>query len=107
MALTEDGHRNKGYSLTGKDALDYYQVAEIYSRVLDKEIKYTKPSIFRFFYRMHKRGMKTGYILIMIAFYTTARLGLAKKTTSKLEELLDREPISVEQYVSDYKGCWM
>ncbi len=107
IALTEDGHRNKGYSLTGKDAIDYYQVAKIFSRVLNKEIKYTSPSIFRFFYRMHKRGMKTGYILIMIALYTTARLGLAKKTTNKLEELLGRQPISVEKYVSDYKECWL
>lgn len=107
MSLTEDGHKYKGYSLTGKKAIDYYEVAEIFSKVLNRDIEYTNPSIFRFYYRMYKRGMKAGYILVMIALYTTARLGLAKKTTNKLEELLCREPISVEQYVRDYKECWV
>lgn len=106
MSLTEDGHQNKAYSLTGKEALDYYDVAEIFSHTLKRNIKYTKPSVFRFFYRMKKRGMKTGYILVMIALYTTARIGLAKKTTEDLKKLLNKEPISFEQYVRDYRDCW-
>lgn len=106
IALVKEGHLNKAYSLTGKEALDYFQVAEIFTQILNRDITYTKPSIFRFFFRMHKRGMKSTYILVMIALYTTARLGLAKRITSELEELLGREPISMDKYVRDYKECW-
>jgi len=105
--LTEEGHMKEAYSLTGKEAMDYYQVAEAFTRVLGRKIEYTSPSIFKFYRRMRNRGMDRGYVLIMIALYITARLGLAKKTTNTLENLLDREPISVEQYVSDYKQSWL
>ena len=37
-ALTEVGHQNQAYSLTGSEALDYYQVAEIFTEVLGKPI---------------------------------------------------------------------
>ncbi|MFW6035700.1 MAG: SDR family oxidoreductase [Halothermotrichaceae bacterium] len=112
LALVEVGHQNKAYSLTGDKALNYYQVAEIFSRVLDRNIEYTKPSIFKFYRRMRKRGLESSYILVMIGLYTTARLGLAKITTDQVEKLLDRKPISLEKYVEDYQesfknNCYM
>ena len=107
IALAEQCHKNKAYSLTGKESVDYYQVSEVFSRVLDREIEYINPSILNFYSRLRKRGMDRAYILIMIALYTTAKLGLAKKTTKDLEILLGREPKSIEQYVSDYKDYWI
>ena len=46
--MTEPGHENKAYALTGNKALDYYQVAEIFTHVLGRQIVYTNPSIFKF-----------------------------------------------------------
>ncbi|MFF3024647.1 SDR family oxidoreductase [Gottfriedia sp. NPDC057948] len=101
-ALTENGHRFKSYSLTGNEAISYFEVAEILSKHLRKDIIYTNPSILTFWRKMRKKGLAREFIIVMIGIYTTAKLGLAKKITTDLEDLLGREPIKFEQFVIDY-----
>jgi uncharacterized protein YbjT (DUF2867 family) len=105
-ALTEVGHQNKAYSLTGSEALDYYQVAEIFTEVLGKPIIYKNPSIVKFALNMYKRGLAPQFIAVMIGIYTTAKLGLAGKLTTDTQEILQRAPISLRQFVEDYRECW-
>lgn len=101
--LTEEGHEFKAYSLTGNEALTYYEVAAIISKIINKDITYTNPSIFKFRKRMIQKGLNSDFIWVMIGIYTTAKLGLAKKVTSDLSNLLDRSPITMETFVYDYK----
>lgn len=56
--LTENGHENKGYSLTGTEALDYYEVAEILSEELGETIKYVNPSVLQFRDKMLTKGIQ-------------------------------------------------
>jgi uncharacterized protein YbjT (DUF2867 family) len=105
--LTESGHEHQVYEPTGGKALDYYEVAHIFTQVLGKSIIYTDPSIILFAFRMHERGLDLTFILVMIAIYTTARLGLAGKVTEDTKNLLQRDPISMEKFVEDYQSCWM
>lgn len=107
MALTQEGHLNKAYELTGNEALDYYQVANILTGVLGRKITYTRPSVLRFFRGMKKRGLPPGFIMVMVALYTVARVGLAKKVTNEFGQLMKREPISFSQFAEDYKQMWM
>ncbi|MEB9981597.1 SDR family NAD(P)-dependent oxidoreductase, partial [Bacillus cereus] len=67
------------------------------------DITYTNPSIFKFRKRMIQKGLNSDFIWVMIGIYTTAKLGLAKKVTSDLSNLLDRSPITMETFVYDYK----
>jgi uncharacterized protein YbjT (DUF2867 family) len=106
-ALTESGHSDRSYSLTGSEALDYYQVAEIFTEVLVKPVLYTNPSIVKFASSMYKRGLEPQFIAVMIGIYTTAKLGLAGKLTTDTQEILQRAPISLRQFVEDYRGCWL
>ncbi|MGN4446736.1 SDR family oxidoreductase [Bacillus cereus group sp. MYBK79-1] len=101
--LTEDGHRFKAYALTGSEALTYYEVAEIISKETNEHIIYTNPNIFTFRKRMIQKGLKNDFIMVMIGIYTTARLGLAKKITLDLEQLLGRKPITLKQFAHDYR----
>ena len=107
MALIDDKHMNKAYDLTGSEALDYYQIAEIFSEVLGRKITYTNPSPLQFFMHMKAQGMKPGFIFVMIALYSTAKMGLAGRISDELPKLIDRASITVEQYVKDYKDQWM
>lgn len=43
----------------------------------------------------------------MVAIYTTARLGLAGNITSDTEQLLNRLPLTMRQYVEDYRHFWL
>lgn len=106
-ALTESGHSDRAYSLTGSEALDYYQVADIFTEVLGKPILYKNPSIFRFALSMYKRGLDIEFIAVMIGIYTTAKLGFAGKLTTDTQEILRRAPISMRQFVEDYQDCWV
>ncbi len=63
--MIEPGHENKAYPLTGSEALDYYEVAEIFTNILGRQIVYADPSIFKFAWRMYKRGLKKDLIVVM------------------------------------------
>ena len=115
-ALIEDGHSNRAYPLTGNEALTYYEVADIFTSVLGKQIRYTNPSLLKFIWvmRYHRRwlprasrGLKIDFVLIMAAIYTTARLGLAGAVTPDTEQLLGRPPLTIRQYVEDYRQFWL
>ncbi len=105
--MTEPGHENTAYALTGNKALDYYEVAEIFTQVLGRQIVYTNPSIFKFALRMYKRGLAVEFIAVMIGIYTTARLGLAAKVTEDVAHLLQKAPTSMEEFVRDYQENWL
>ena len=105
--MTEPGHENKAYPLTGSNALDYYEVAEMFTRILGRQIVYTNPSMFKFAWRMYRRGLKIEFIAVMLGIYTTARLGLAAKVTEDVRHLLQRSPISMSEFVQDYRASWM
>lgn len=48
LALTETGHANQAYDLTGSEALDDDEVAAILSQALGRPITYREPSLFQF-----------------------------------------------------------
>ncbi|MFN8481510.1 MAG: SDR family oxidoreductase [Anaerolineae bacterium] len=105
--LIEDGHANKAYPLTGDVALDYSQVALIFSAVLGRRITYPNPSILGFARRMRQRGLNWSYIGVMIGIYTTAKLGMAGGVTDEAHMLLGRPTITMQQFVQDYRDCWL
>jgi uncharacterized protein YbjT (DUF2867 family) len=105
--MTEPGHEDRAYPLTGSEALDYYEVAEIFTNVLGRQIVYTHPSFLKFARKMYVRGLQPGLIVVMLGIYTTARLGLAAKVTEDVRHLLQRSPISMEEFVRDYRASWM
>jgi len=102
VVLTEPGHENAAYDLTGPTALTYGEVATVFSEVLDRPISYADPSIPAFVRRMYSRGHPLRYVLLMVGIYTTARFGLAGRVTDDVVRLLDRPPRSVRDYVEDY-----
>lgn len=102
LALAEDGHEDRAYDITGAEALDYGEVADVFSEVLDRPMTYPNPSIPAFVRRMYARGYPLGFIVVMIGIYTTARLGLAARVTQDVRTVLGRDPISMQQFVTDY-----
>ena len=105
--LLENEHINKVYTLTGSEALRYYQVADIFTEVLNKPIKYTNPSLITFIFTMRSKGLPINFVLIMAVIYTTTRLGLASQITPETEQLLNRPPLTMRQYIQDYQQYWL
>jgi uncharacterized protein YbjT (DUF2867 family) len=107
MALADpETHRNQAYPLTGREALSYGEVADIFTEVLGREITYAKPSAITFALRMKRKGRPLAYVGVVTALYTVCRLGLADTVTDDLERLLGRPPIPMRQFVEDYREVW-
>ncbi|WP_423995393.1 SDR family oxidoreductase [Halorubrum trapanicum] len=100
--LTEPGHEDRAYDLTGPAALDFREVAEVFSDVLDRPIEYADPSRLTFARQMYRRGFSPGFVAFMIAEYSVVRLGRSGRTTDDVETLLGRPPRTVREFVADY-----
>lgn len=106
-ALTEPGHLNRAYNLTGSEALTYYEVAQQMTDIWDTRIVYANPSVREFKAYWKKRGLSADPINVMTGIYFTAKIGFAQKITPDLPQLLGREPISMLQYVKEYRSCFV
>ena len=105
-ALTEPGHENQAYDLTGAEALDYYQVAEILSEALGRKIVYCDPSIPAFMWKSLQHGTPLGLIFVMSYLYIQTKRGMSDTVKDDVKEILGRNPISLEQFVMDYRQVW-
>ncbi len=98
---------NRAYELTGGEALAYEEVAALISRATGRLITYKRPGLVRFYRVMRHRGYARGFVAVMIALYSTARLRLAEHLSPDLERLLGRAPRSLEQFVEESAAAFM
>ena len=108
LTSTSREHLNRGYELTGSEALTYYEVAQILTTVLGRPITYRDPSVLRFVWqKWRKERTPLGFAMIMVALYTVSKLGKAAGLTDETEQLLRRSPIAFRQFAEDYRTVWM
>ena len=108
QALATGQHRNAAYELTGSEALTYTEVASILTDVLGRTITYTDPSVLRFVWqKVVREKIKLGFVLIMVALYSVAKLGKAAGLTDTLAELLGHPPTKLRQFAEDTKAVWL
>lgn len=107
ITLVEKKYKNQGITLTGKTAIDYYEVADIMSRVLDRKIEYKNPGLLKFRKERIKRGTPKEFANVMMFLYLMTKIGTAKSITDDLEKIVGKEPISFEGYVIDHKKYWI
>ena len=94
---------NGSIDLTGSEALTYSEVAVIFSEVLGRRITYSNPVPPKFGLEMRRRGMNNDFVNVMILVYNTNRFGLAARVTHDVERILGRKPISVQDFVEDFR----
>jgi uncharacterized protein YbjT (DUF2867 family) len=103
-ALVDPVHRNRAYDVTGPDALTYDDAAAVFSDLLGRDIEYANPGLAEFLVTATRRGVSLPFALVQSVVYTTARLGLAGRTTDDVERVLGRPPRSLADFVRDYAG---
>lgn len=106
--LTEpEKHTNKAYPITGPEALDYYQVAQILSKALGRTITYADPApSLAKKYWIEVRGLDKEYATVMGMLYMITRMGNAKAVTNVFEEIMSKKPQSFEQFVFKNLDAW-
>jgi uncharacterized protein YbjT (DUF2867 family) len=106
ITLVNDKYNNKNFALTGKEAIDYYEVAEIMTKILGRKIEYKNPGLLRFRKERIKNGTPKEFANVMMFLYLMTKMGTAKDVTYDLEKLIGREPISFRQYAFEHKDYW-
>jgi uncharacterized protein YbjT (DUF2867 family) len=100
------GGRSGAPELTGGEAFDYRQVAEILGEELGRTIRYPAPGLREFHRRVLAAGWDPGFAKIAGRLYFTVRFGMAARITGRLEEILGRPPRSLREYIRDYRPVW-
>lgn len=100
-------HQNRGYSITGSEAIDYWEVAKILSKQLGREILYTNPKpSFAKKYWIEIRGLEKEYCNVMGMLYLMTRLGTAKKVTPVFEKVMNKKSQTFQQFVKKNISYW-
>ncbi len=106
LALTKDGHAGQAYHLTGAEALDYYEVADLLTEVLGRRVVYRNPSALGYVLRRLRAGDPPAFALVTAWLYHNTREGMADIITNDVQRLLGREPVSMRQFIEDYAALW-
>lgn len=95
-------HKNKAYTITGSESLNYYQIAETLSELTGKKIIYKKPSFLKYRnYYIKKRGLDKEYVNVTVALYFMTRMGTAKMITNEFYELTGQKPRTFHEFVRE------
>ncbi|WP_082193119.1 SDR family oxidoreductase [Bacillus rubiinfantis] len=100
-------YKNTAHTITGSEALDYYQVAEILSKVTEKHITYAKPGYLKYRrYYINNRGLDKAYVNVTVALYFMTRMGTAKDVTDDFFKLTGRQPRTFEEFAIANVNCF-
>lgn len=95
-------HVNKSYDITGSDALEFCQAAEILSREAGKKISYIDITEEDARKVMKQMGADDCFIDVMLELFRITRAGYGSQTTIAAEHIIGRKPISFAQFAKDY-----
>lgn len=101
-------YKNTAHTITGPEALDYYQITAILSKVTGKKIVYSKPGYWKYRRQyIQKRGLDKGYVNVTVALYFMTRMGKAKEVTDDFFKLTGRIPRTFEDFARINKKYFM
>jgi len=101
-ALTEEGHEGKTYVLTGPEAISYYDIANVLTRVLGKEIKYVPVTSEVAHKGMLDSGMPEWLADDLTGLNLVFAAGKASDISPDVEEVTGRKAHSIKDFVSDF-----
>jgi uncharacterized protein YbjT (DUF2867 family) len=104
--LTEDGHEGKIYTLTGPKAISAPEVARVLSSELGREIRYVDLPPEQFKQGLIGAGVPEWSANALVDLHRLYREGGASEVSVDVEQIVNRRPISFEQFVRDYRQAF-
>lgn len=101
-----DAHLGKTYTITGPEALSHSKISEIFSKVLERNIRNVNPTEAEYKETLLKFRLPQNTVDFLATLYQFIKLNYFKSTTTDLEFLLKRKPTTFHQFVLDYKSIF-
>lgn len=99
-------HRGVGYTLTGPEAITFYDVAAVLTKELGRPVRYEPASILGYVRHLGRQGLPMPQRLVQTVLHAGLRRGDAETVDPTLERLLDRRPHTLAEYVRDHRDLW-
>lgn len=107
ILIDSTAHQAKTYTLTGAEALSFYEVASILSEELDRTITYDPASVPGYGFHLLRRKMPLEQILIQTILHVGLRFGQAEAVDETLPQLLQHPSRSLRTYIQDHRQLWL
>lgn len=101
VLTTPSLHRNKSYVLTGGAAVNYYELADMFSRALGEVITYVPLSPEDMRLRMEQEGRQPVWINFFLNWAKNQREA-GGQTSPWVHEILGKAPRRIEDYITEY-----
>jgi uncharacterized protein YbjT (DUF2867 family) len=101
-ALVDPGHEGKTYVLTGPEAIDYARVAETFSHVLGRPVKYVDLAPEQARLGMLGTGLPEWLVDILLALSSIYAAGRGARLTDAVEQVGGTKPRTIAQFVRDH-----
>lgn len=103
-ALLKDDWNGKKPVLTGPEGLSFDEVAEIFSKELDKKITHIRETEDETYQRLRKGGMPIWLVAGQLALYNYWRKGgTTAQLSDEVEKITGKKPYTVADFVRSYK----
>jgi len=106
-ALTEPGHANREYTLTGPEALSYGDAVEILGKAAGREFRYVSVSPEQFKQGMIENGSTESDADLMTSLFGAVRAGEAGAVSPVVADILGGSPIHLAMFARDYAHMWI
>jgi uncharacterized protein YbjT (DUF2867 family) len=102
--LTGGGHAGKTYTLTGPQALSFYQVASVLSRQTGRPLRHVRVPPDKVRVALQGRGVAAWYADDMAKLHSMLAVGYEEVVTDDIHRVTGRPPRTLAQFAGDHAG---
>jgi uncharacterized protein YbjT (DUF2867 family) len=102
--LTGGGHAGKTYTLTGPQALSFYQVASVLSRQTGRPLRHVRVPPDKVRVALQGRGVAAWYADDMARLHSMLAVGYEEVVTDDIHRVTGRPPRTLAQFAGDHAG---
>lgn len=102
VLLNTDAHQGKAYDITGGEALSNYEIADIFSSVLNKTVQYVDVTETDARAAMQQSGMPDVVVQAMMELYAINKAGYTAEISPVVEKITGKRPIAFREFATNY-----
>ncbi len=103
--LAGRGHEGRSYEITGPELLTFHQVAERFTAVLGRPVRYI-PADPAAYLEILKRVLNEWHATAVSGLFREIAEGVTPHLTDTFRRLVGREPIALAQFISDHTAVF-
>lgn len=100
-------HKNKAYTITGKELADFRHIAEMLSKSLGRKISFENRNPLSFYFYKRRTGMQIPFILVIILLHFLPRFQKAPEISHDFTLLTGHQPNTLQKFIDAHISVWV